>query len=85
MSLNIKSPQARRLAEDLARLTGESLTKAVTEALRQRLEREGRRREAGARTAELLEIGRRCAAHMAQPAHSQDHADLLYDERGLPR
>ena len=68
MSLNIKSPQARRLAEELASLTGENMTKAVTEALRQRLEREGRRREAGARSAKLLEIGRRCAAHMAEPA-----------------
>ncbi len=85
MSLNIKDPEARRLAEELARLTGENITEAVTEALRQRLEREGRRREAGPRSADLLQIGRRCAAHMAEPAYSRDHADFLYDERGLPR
>ena len=32
MSLNIKSPKAHALAAELARLTGESMTKAVTEA-----------------------------------------------------
>ena len=85
MSLNIKDPEAHRLAGELARLTGESLTKAVTEAIRERLDRERRRRKTGARAARLLEIGRRCAAHMAQPAHSWDHGDLLYDEYGLPK
>ncbi len=85
MSLNIKSPEAHQLAGELARLTGESLTKAVTEAIRERLDRERRRRKIGARAAELLEIGRRCAAHMTQPAHSWDHGDLLYDEYGLPK
>jgi prevent-host-death family protein len=33
----------------------------------------------------LLAIGRDCAAHMKEPYLSIDHADLLYDERGLPR
>jgi hypothetical protein len=35
--------------------------------------------------AELLTIGRRCAAHMPQPATSSDHGDLLYDDYGLPK
>jgi len=39
MGLNIKSDEAHRLAEELARLTGESMTATVTEALRERLER----------------------------------------------
>ena len=38
---------------------------------------------AKARAEELLEIGRRCAARLKEPA--MDHADLLYDERGLPK
>jgi hypothetical protein len=45
MSLNIKSPEAHELAAELARLTGESMTKAVTEAIRERLERERRKRD----------------------------------------
>jgi len=36
MSLNINSAEAHRLARALARLTGESVTAAVTEALRER-------------------------------------------------
>ena len=85
MSLNIKNPEAHELAAALARLTGESMTKAVTEALRERLERERRRRGARDLSAELLAIGRRCAAHMRPPVHSSDHGDLLYDEQGLPK
>jgi antitoxin VapB len=85
MSLNIKDSEAHRLAGELARLTGESMTRAVTEAIRERLERERRRRGARSLSAELLAIGRRCAAHISRPAHSSDHADLLYDERGLPK
>ena len=39
MSLNIKKPEAHALAERLAKLTGETLTEAVTTALRERLAR----------------------------------------------
>ena len=34
--MNIKNAEAHRLAEELAKLTGESLTGAVTEAVRER-------------------------------------------------
>ncbi|HEX9867242.1 MAG TPA: type II toxin-antitoxin system VapB family antitoxin, partial [Candidatus Tectomicrobia bacterium] len=37
MTLNIKNPETHRLATELARLTGETLTQAVTEAVRERL------------------------------------------------
>ena len=40
MALSIKTEEADRLARDLARLTGESMTEAVTTALRERLDRE---------------------------------------------
>jgi antitoxin VapB len=83
MSLNIKHPDAHRLAGEFARLTGESLTQAVTEAIRERLERERRRREAKTLSAELLAIGRRCAAHARQD--TRPHGEFLYDEGGLPR
>ena len=39
MSMNIKNEEAHRLTEELAKLTGESLTGAVTEAVRERLDR----------------------------------------------
>ena len=84
MGLNIKNEEAHRLVRELARLTGESMTAAVTEAVRERLERI--RSERGASLAErLLAIGRDCAAHLAEPLRSADHGDLLYDERGSPR
>ena len=88
MSLNIKNEEAHRLAQEIAALTGESMTTAVTTALRERRERLDRlnRGEGGGGLAErLLSIGRDCAAHLREPFVSVDHADLLYDERGLPR
>jgi antitoxin VapB len=46
MALSIKTDEADRLARALARLTGETMTEAVTAALRERLARERARREA---------------------------------------
>jgi len=84
MAMNIKNEQAQRLAKELADLTGESMTGAITEALRERLDRV--RAERGAGLADrLLRIGKDCAAHLREPFRSVDHGELLYDERGLPR
>ena len=84
MALNIKNDQAQKLAQELADLTGESMTAAVTEALRERLDRV--RQEQGAGLAErLLTIGKDCAAHLKAPYRTVDHGDLLYDQKGLPR
>jgi len=44
MALSIKTDEADRLARRLSKLTGESLTEAVTKALRERLDRERARR-----------------------------------------
>ena len=85
MSLNIKNPRTHELARELATLTGESVTEAVTVALVQRLERV-RQASRGSLAARLLNIGRDCAAHLAEPYRSVDHGDLLYDaELGLPK
>ncbi len=83
MALNIKDPEAQKLAQALARETGETMTNAVTEALRERLARVRRRPKPEVTAAELLAIGRRCASTLKGPA--VDHETLLYDERGLPR
>lgn len=83
MSLNIKDPETHKLAQTLAEETGESMTRAVAVALRERLARVRRARKQGTKAEELLRIGRRCASHLKSAP--VDHADLLYDEKGLPR
>ncbi len=83
MSLNIKSAEADRLVRALSELMGESKTQAVIEALRERLERTKRDRDRERLVADLIAIGKRCAAHGRQDA--TEHGEMLYDERGLPR
>ena len=89
MQLNIKSEEARRLATELARETGESMTRAVTTALRDRLDRITRNRSVAQRMANIRTIQADVAAALAnagQSAPSQadlDQAD--YDADGLPR
>ncbi len=85
MSLNISDAEACRLADELARLTGETTTAAVTIALRERLEREQRKRDATVLAQELHAIGQRCAALLAPGPAAVEHGDLLYNEQGLPR
>src|SRR5579864_2664583 len=84
MAMNIKNDEAQKLAHELSKLTGESLTAAVTEAVRERLERVQSAQGAGL-AERLLRIGKDCAAHLKEPFRSADHGDILYDERGLPR
>jgi len=66
MSLNIKSKEAHRLAQEFARVTGESMTVAVTEAVREHLDRV-RRERAGGLADRLLAIGKDCAVHLKEP------------------
>jgi len=84
MSLNIKNEKTHRLVQQLAKLTGESQTAAVEQAVRERLERVRSARGEGM-AERLLKIGRECAAHLKEPYKSIDHGDLLYDEKGLPK
>ena len=85
MSLNIKNKETRRLAGELARLTGETMTGAITVALQERLERERRERSVEARVQELHAIGQRCARLLHDGPSAVEHGDFLYDERGLPK
>jgi len=63
MALSIKTDEADRLARELTRLTGETMTDAVTAALRERLARERARREAAADLpARLAALSRRLRA-----------------------
>ncbi|ABD89469.1 type II toxin-antitoxin system VapB family antitoxin [Rhodopseudomonas palustris] len=82
MHLNIKNDEAHRLATELAELTGESLTAAVTAALREQLVRERRRRQTDQAAEQLMKIGRRYAS---LPDSGRSADDILgYDEHGLP-
>jgi antitoxin VapB len=82
MHLNIKNDEAHKLATELARLTGENLTNAVTLALRERLVRERRRRRTDDIAARLMKIGN---GYAALPDTGRNPDEILgYDEHGLP-
>jgi antitoxin VapB len=81
MGINIKNPETTRLIRELAELTGEGQTEAVTTAVKERLERlAAERREVAAHIMEIAKItGPRLKG-------LPDHGDLLYDEKtGLPK
>ena len=84
MSLNIKNETTHRLAQELARATGESMTVAVSEAIRERLERVRGKSKKGM-AEKIMKIARECAPLWKEPYKSMDHGDLLYDEKGLPK
>jgi antitoxin VapB len=85
LSLNIKNEETHRLARELARVTGESMTVAVSEAIRERLERVRSKNSKEGLAERLLRIGRDCAAHIKEPYKSMDIDELLYDEKGMPK
>jgi antitoxin VapB len=83
MSLNIKDPEAHELAQLLAEATGETMTKAVTIALKERLSRVRRSKQAKATLEEVRAIAKRFQSHLSGPV--EDHGTFLYDEKGLPK
>jgi antitoxin VapB len=84
MSLNIKNEEAHLLARELAAITGESITGAVTESLRERLQRfRGSQRDGMAER--LMKIGAECAARLPEEFRKMNPDDLLFDDKGLPK
>jgi antitoxin VapB len=80
--LNIKSEDGYRLATELSVLTGESLTNAVTIALRERLDRERRQRDRAAKLARLTALAAEIRASLRlQP----EEETLLHDPAARPR
>ncbi len=80
MGLNIKNEETHRLVQELASLTGESMTTAVTEAVRERLTRV----KSKGMAERIMKISRECGARLkGKPL--PDHDELLYDEKGLPK
>ena len=84
MALNIRNPEAEKLATELARATGESKTEALTKALRDRLVRVRRDRTKRRLADELEEIAEHCAR---LPVLDRRRAEeiLGYEDSGLPR
>ena len=85
MGLNIKREETCQLAGELARLTGETKTGAIMQALRERLGREVKQRGMDTRLRRMRAIAERCAALAGPGLSSMQHGDLLYDEHGLPK
>jgi antitoxin VapB len=84
MPLNIRNKQAEELAGALAKLTGETKTEAVTQALRERLQRVRRARAKRRLADELDEIAVHCSALPVLDRRSAEEI-IGYDENGLPR
>lgn len=84
VALNIRSEETEELASALAKLTGETKTEAVTQALRERLQRIRRARARKRLADELDEIALHCSALPVRDARTADEI-MGYDENGLPR
>jgi antitoxin VapB len=83
MALNIRNAEAERLAEAVAKMTGETKTEAVTKALKERMEHLKRRSSRKRLADELDEIARHCAALPILDKRSDDEI-IGYDEDGMP-
>ncbi len=83
MALSLKDAETDRLARQVAKLTGETLTEAVRVALAERLQRERLKRgEAASVRAELDAIVAHCASLPVLDPRSDDEI-IGYDENGL--
>lgn len=82
MALNIRNQRTEKLAAELAALTGESKTEAVTMALQERLKEVRRRQKKLNRADRLDEIALHCASLPVLDARSPE--EMLYNDSGLP-
>ena len=83
MPLNIRNPEADRLAGELATLTGQTKTNAVIQALRERLERTRTAQQQACLGEQLTAIAKRCSLLPVLDDRSAEEI-LGYDESGLP-
>ena len=86
MSLNIKNEETVRLVKELADELHLSMTAAITEAVRFRLEQlRAETPESDFDIEEVLALAREMRERMGEEYLSQDFDALLYDEMGLPK
>lgn len=82
MTLHIRDKKADALARELAQITNETLTEAVTSALEERLQRL-KKRARRSRLKQMNDIARHCASLPVLDNRSPDEI-LGYDEYGMP-
>ncbi len=82
MALNIRNSETEDLANELARLTGETKTEAVKKALSARLQTIQQQQDTQNLAEELNEIAEHCAKLPVLDNRSAE--EMLYDEDGLP-
>lgn len=86
MTLNIKNPEAHKLATLIAKQTGETLTEAVTQALRERADRLKEKKFDQKKYDAMMRIANDIASRMSPEVKALDIDELLYDvETGLPK
>lgn len=84
MALSIKNDETERLARQVARETGESLTEAIQTALQERWERLRTRRRGQVVAGQIEDLLRRVDS--LPPLDSRPEDEILgYDEHGMPR
>jgi antitoxin VapB len=81
MAFNIKSDETHELARELSERTGESMSKAVDAALREKLAR----LERAGMADRAMRIVKDAAKYVPPGASSTGDVDELYDELGLPK
>jgi antitoxin VapB len=84
MALSIKNDETERLARQVARETGESLTQAIQKALQERWERLKARRRSQVLVGQVEDLLRRVDALPNLDSRPEDEI-LGYDEHGAPR
>lgn len=83
MPLNIKDAETHELARRLAKLTGESLTKAVKHAIAEKLAQVEKKQDRDTLADSLDRIALHCAALPRRDRRSAEEI-IGYDENGLP-
>ena len=81
MALSIKNDETERAIRELADMTGESMTAAVTQAVRERLDR----LRSDVEVNDILAMAREIRERMPPGYFDQDFDAMLYDEHGLPK
>ena len=82
--MSIKNDETERLARQVARETGESLTEAIRNSLQERWERLKARRRSQVLTGQVEDLLRRVDALPNLDSRPEDEI-LGYDESGAPR
>jgi antitoxin VapB len=83
MAINIKDSETDRLAREVAKRAGETITDAIRKALEERLQRLAGRYAAPTKRDKLYEILNRVDALPRLDTRSEDEI-LGYDESGIP-